>query len=1010
MANNVGPLGGPGLFEQILRDFRDSLTTEEDTDFAATTLDELKLIVTAIQEKQRRKHNMQNMTRLMGFLEAMENYGKTLDVFVNVHNFVAFIWGPMKFLLLVASSFAEAFNALLDAYQRIAEQLPLLAQVQALFGDDIKMRDPLATMYRDIFVFHRRALKYFKGTVWKQLFQATWKQFNTSFGSLLEDMRQHKVLVETQASLLEFGEAKKARLLDRLQDKTIEDRDLVWRKQFILNWLSAPDPAVYQEKGQFARKASSNSGVWLLKKDLYRVWRNVASNSAQLLWVNGKPGAGKTVLASLVVDELQKANGAQVLYFYLRQGDEDRQSFLAMARSLLQQAIKLNNDPQLLVYIFDEATKSTETNLRTTNLAEHLLDACLSAIGKIHVVIDGLDECSGEQQRQIATWAKRFVEKSAQGPEPSRCLFFSQADTVTRPLLSMLPTLELTSTDNADDIHTYCMAMAQQVCDMFKLSLNEGTKIASDISQKADGMFLYAKLVMSNLLDQVTKDGLNHEMKADVLPTGLEEAYARILDRLFKDAAAPRQKEVRRLIAWITCATRSLRWQEIQAAISLDFDLGRLDYASRQLVEDAKQLCGALVDELSNGEVVFVHSTVRDFVTKANVVCLGQQHSQLASICLRYLSLPVFETDVEDRSIEEAILDGSYAFVDYAFASWTAHLLTGFDQLNGQDRDLAEEEFGVFLDLHAKEPSMMTEVSQRIFDMVKLFKQETIRKRALLSLASVDSMLSSHESVTEPYEALDLFATLTRIRACFERVGHEQRHKAALAKYYPKNLYKCPRLYCKGFYEGFATCKERDSHKQKHDREYYCPHSGCHLAIMGCATEKELETHVAVFHQQQPSIDDFPAQPDLADLPPPSFPCDQCSKTFTRQSNLKAHQRTHVKSDKPFVCTTCSSRFARQPDLRRHEQSHKAEKQHVCGGILDTGEKWGCGKTYNRADALARHHQTTAARNFCLKHQALAKAVQTSSTVSGSGSGSNTPPAGNPATPAIPPGTPAVSD
>jgi len=32
------------------------------------------------------------MTRLMGFLEAMETYGKTIDVFVNVSNFVAFTW------------------------------------------------------------------------------------------------------------------------------------------------------------------------------------------------------------------------------------------------------------------------------------------------------------------------------------------------------------------------------------------------------------------------------------------------------------------------------------------------------------------------------------------------------------------------------------------------------------------------------------------------------------------------------------------------------------------------------------------------------------------------------------------------------------------------------------------------------------------------------------------------------------------------------------------------------
>jgi hypothetical protein len=70
--------------------------------------------------------------------------------------------GPTKFLLQVASAYAEAFDALLDAYQQIGESLPLLSQYQTLFVRNPHMRKVLGMMYSDILEFHKKALKYFQ--------------------------------------------------------------------------------------------------------------------------------------------------------------------------------------------------------------------------------------------------------------------------------------------------------------------------------------------------------------------------------------------------------------------------------------------------------------------------------------------------------------------------------------------------------------------------------------------------------------------------------------------------------------------------------------------------------------------------------------------------------------------------------------------------------------------------------------------------------------------------------
>jgi hypothetical protein len=47
-------------------------------------------------------------------------------------------------------------------YQAIGEQLPLLAQYQALFQANPYMRRVLELIYWDILEFHTKALKYFK--------------------------------------------------------------------------------------------------------------------------------------------------------------------------------------------------------------------------------------------------------------------------------------------------------------------------------------------------------------------------------------------------------------------------------------------------------------------------------------------------------------------------------------------------------------------------------------------------------------------------------------------------------------------------------------------------------------------------------------------------------------------------------------------------------------------------------------------------------------------------------
>jgi transcription factor CRZ1 len=98
---------------------------------------------------------------------------------------------------------------------------------------------------------------------------------------------------------------------------------------------------------------------------------------------------------------------------------------------------------------------------------------------------------------------------------------------------------------------------------------------------------------------------------------------------------------------------------------------------------------------------------------------------------------------------------------------------------------------------------------------------------------------------------------------------------------------------------------------------------------------------------------------------PATFQCNLCPKRFTRAYNLRSHLRTHT-DERPFVCTVCGKAFARQHDRKRHEGLHSGEKKFVCRGNLTSGQQWGCGRRFARADALGRHFRSEAGR-VCIK-------------------------------------------
>lgn len=85
-------------FENALVKFRASLTESQRRDFAPCTL---KDVVTAIEHIQARlgsQRRLRSMKKIAKFIEAMNQLGQVIEVFLNVENVVAFVWVSTKLL------------------------------------------------------------------------------------------------------------------------------------------------------------------------------------------------------------------------------------------------------------------------------------------------------------------------------------------------------------------------------------------------------------------------------------------------------------------------------------------------------------------------------------------------------------------------------------------------------------------------------------------------------------------------------------------------------------------------------------------------------------------------------------------------------------------------------------------------------------------------------------------------------------------------------------------------
>lgn len=169
------------------------------------------------------------------------------------------------------------------------------------------------------------------------------------------------------------------------------EQNIEAERRAIAEWLS-PLNFFVRQVDIFSLRVEG-TGQWLLESQQFKKW--LFDEQRSTLWCSGIPGAGKTVLASIVVDHLQTAfpdGDVGIAFAYLNHQERIQQTPVNIMGSLLKQLVQ--ERPSLCDLLKPLYKKNHQRNtVPTLSDISTAFRQILAEYSKVYVVIDALDEC-----------------------------------------------------------------------------------------------------------------------------------------------------------------------------------------------------------------------------------------------------------------------------------------------------------------------------------------------------------------------------------------------------------------------------------------------------------------------------------------------------------------------------------------------------------------------------------------------------------------------------------------
>lgn len=468
--------------------------------------------------------------------------------------------------------------------------------------------------------------------------------------------------------------------LDDLKQKL--EQEMIQRENENLynvrRWLSRAEPET--DYAEARGKRLMDLGEWLIEHRKFKEWQS--STLSSLLWLHGFAGTGKTGLVCRVLHEIRMrlrnadpTEGPGRLAFFYCSSDKPSTGREVASRSDPREALRsivsqLSTSQRgrsvapIVQEKYEEFGPGSDSR-RALNDAE-----CVEIIAEvakhttITIVLDAFDELDQAHSNQLIQIIKDI---NRQSPENVKIFMSTRSFPAIEDYLKADPSTEVTPENNGGDVKTFIHRTLQTSIDeRLLLDGNVSEELQSDIektlTRRAQNMFLYASLLLTQLCDKnKTDDEESIRKKLEGLPKDITEAYNQIMVEVHDNKGNSGRScgIAQSAFKWLLCAQESLDHDAFLEAVS-----------PPEKKVDNDELLRACRTLVARGQKTYepAHYSVREHIGRMDDYASSKCHMVATISCLSVLT-KMFRSD----TVHNDLSPSEKAFGQYALLYWPLH-------------------------------------------------------------------------------------------------------------------------------------------------------------------------------------------------------------------------------------------------------------------------------------------------------------------------------------------------